>query len=741
MRITGDPKGVAEVKTANAAMAESGATARAAGAASASSAAKIAKTATSLKTVGRGLSTYVSLPLAGIGVAAGMMALDFDRSMRNVNSIAQLPQKRFERLKQGVLDLAGPTAQSPKTLAEGMYDLVSSGFDAAESLKIIRASALAASAGMTTAEVSTKAVAAVLNAYELPARRAGQVSDQLFETVNRGVLTFEELASTVGDVLPFATELHVGLSQIGAAISTMTKAGLPAPETVTRIKNVLVTLIKPGEDLNSLFREMGTSGEELVRKRGLQGALEEIVSHTDGSKEAIAELFPNIRAMGGVLALTGGHARQAAEDVMAFKDTTGATARALSQQEQSFGFQLQRAWAELSAVLIELGEDLLPIVVPFVLELAQAGRDVVGWFAQLPPPLQKVGLALAGMAFLAGPMLILTGSVLQLGLALSSIGMAGAATGGIGLALGAEVAIFLVLYNKVKWFRDAVDELWRDVGNQALFLISPISVVIRHFGFLRATTSRIVGAVVGFFRALPRKVAAGLSALPRLTGVLIGRLIGLWLTLPFRIPALVRQMSSRVLSLVGALAPKLASLGLRATTALAKGILRGAPAIWRFFTAIPGKIESLVNAAASRLVAVGRSIASKIASGLKEGLMDTLPGPVKDALGAAGGAAGAFGGFLGFAGGTLSAPGGLALVGEAGPELVNLPPRSQVIPAPRTRELTAPFRASPQPAALAMRQRGGDGRSRLLAPITVKVGRREVANVVVEATEDDRARL
>ena len=35
---------------------------------------------------------------------------------------------------------------------------------------------------------------------------------------------------------------------------------------------------------------------------------------------------------------------------------------------------------------------------------------------------------------------------------------------------------------------------------------------------------------------------------------------------------------------------------------------------------------------------------------------------------------------LGFAGGTNYAPGGLAIVGEHGPELVNLPRGSQVIP-------------------------------------------------------------
>lgn len=48
-----------------------------------------------------------------------------------------------------------------------------------------------------------------------------------------------------------------------------------------------------------------------------------------------------------------------------------------------------------------------------------------------------------------------------------------------------------------------------------------------------------------------------------------------------------------------------------------------------------------------------------------------------------------FGGIPAFASGTNSAPGGLALVGERGPELVNLPRGSQVIPARSTAQMMA----------------------------------------------------
>ncbi len=56
-------------------------------------------------------------------------------------------------------------------------------------------------------------------------------------------------------------------------------------------------------------------------------------------------------------------------------------------------------------------------------------------------------------------------------------------------------------------------------------------------------------------------------------------------------------------------------------------------------------------------------------------------------VGSGGGILSGIGKILGFANGTPSAPGGLAMVGERGPELVNLPRGSQVITAHNTRQM------------------------------------------------------
>lgn len=320
---------------------------------------------TSANRFGKALKfTGATVGITGIAAAltkAASATVTFDRSMRNVNSIAGLNEKKFKSLSKAVLALAGKTAQAPDTLAKGLYDLVSSGFNAHQSMLILASSAKAATAGLTTTEISTKAVASVLNAYHLPAQQAAKVSDTLFQTVNRGVISFEQLSTTLGDVLPFASSLGVSLGQVGAAVSTMTKEGIGPEETMTRIKNVMVAMLKPGKDLSAAIKTTGaSSGEALVKQKGYQGALEAVLHTTDGTKSAVAKLFPNIRALGGVLALTGKNARTAHGDLNGFKNVTGATDKALKEQQKSISYGWQHIKAQVTAASIEVGSVLVP---------------------------------------------------------------------------------------------------------------------------------------------------------------------------------------------------------------------------------------------------------------------------------------------------------------------------------------------------------------------------------------------
>lgn len=377
------------------------------GAAAAATAQKWSKAGDTLSAAGQKMNRGVTLPILAIGAVTGKFAVDFDKSMRNVNSIAQLPEPAFQRLSKQVLSLAGPTAQAPRTLAEGMYDLVSSGFDAKESITVLKASADAATAGLTSTEVSTKAVAAALNAYHRPASEARAVSDDLFQTVNLGVVSFDELASTIGYVLPSAATMGIDLKQVGASISTLTKAGQSGANAITNIGAAITSFIKPSKDMSGAIKDLGyESSEQMIRTLGFQGSIEALTKSVKGNKEEIGKLFPEQRAMRAVFTLTGEGAKSAAEDIRGFQQDAGATAKVLAEQEKSVSFQWKQLRAEGEELGVELGTKLLPVMKG----VAGTITNMLQGFAGLPEGVQETTIKVLALSAALGPVLRLGGA-------------------------------------------------------------------------------------------------------------------------------------------------------------------------------------------------------------------------------------------------------------------------------------------------------------------------------------------
>lgn len=595
----------------------------------------------------------LGLGIAGIATVGlyevGKQTIQFDRQMRNVNSIAQLSEGRFQALSKQVLALAGPTAQAPATLAAGLYDIVSAGYAGTKALGILKAGAYAATAGLSTASIATNAIITALQAYRLPASQAKHISDLLFETVNRGVITFPELAQGIGSVLPFANSLGIGLSQVGAQISTMTKEGLSGDEAITRIRQTIVSLLKPSSDLKKAFLELGvTGGDDLIKKYGgLQGALEAVVGTTNGTKSAIAALFPNVRAEGGVFALTGKNIRAAHDDLRAFKDVHGATARALAQQSKSISYQWQRLRAQV-VLAIRIGSKLIPVAskaLGFVSQIV-TGRGTVG---------TPISQFLSGLASGASPKLPPTQTTQGLRGA-AAIPASGAQTAGarvydvlakawakmkdVARSVFPAVAkyitgLFTALKPAAPFLTNVVLPLLKGLATGfgatlllSLKLLTPIvhdaAVALGAIGKALAPIAgplKIVG--IGFGILFAPRILAGFALLPKIGGAFK------LLALPLRgvlgvtklVPGFAKGISAGALSLgrfVGTMTP---SIGRSMVLALTN-------TVGRITNVVSGLGSSLTGLAGSggKLALAGKAIGSRIASAIA--LAIKLAGPL-----------------------------------------------------------------------------------------------------------------
>jgi len=326
----------------------------------------------------------------GVGLVVDE-TLQLDTAMRNVNSISGMTEGALGATRRELVRMsgdAGAGAQKASVLAEGLYDIASSGFQGADGMKVLDASAVAASAGMTQTAVSAKAITAVLNAYKKPAEEAADVSDTLFSTVNLGVISFEQLSHNLGDYIGTAQSLGVSFDETGAAIATMTLNGITATQSGTALNSVLAKLIKPGEGLATVLHDLGyESGTAAIEALGLRGTLMAVNEATGGTAEGMSGAFDDINALRGALALTSGEGENYAAVSDKITDRTqraGAAQEALAEQSKAVTFHLGLIRNQAVGAGVGLANMALPTVVDGLVAVQRGGQgaaDVLGSIA------------------------------------------------------------------------------------------------------------------------------------------------------------------------------------------------------------------------------------------------------------------------------------------------------------------------------------------------------------------------
>lgn len=391
--------------------------------------------------VGATLTATVTAAMVGVAAAGVKMAMDLDESMRNVQSITKQTDEEIARLSKQIVHMSTVsevTVDSADNLAKALYSIVGSGIDSSDAMFVLEVATKAATAGLTTTEVAAEGMIAVLNSYGQGAEHAREVSDLMFQTVNRGVGTFEQLSSSMSNVVGMANAASVPFETVSAAMATMSKQGMTFAEASVSLNAALSDLIKPTTDGQAMIEAMGyASGEAMLNTLGLAGTLQAVEEHTGGSVTEMSKLFSSIRGLRGALALTGDGATMFAEDMAAMANATGAVDAAFAEQAKSFAFQWQAFRRDIEALAMDIGSKLLPILA----RLLEIGGDFITWFRGLPEPVRTAVYVIGGLLAVLGPLLLIVGQLIALWGSLSAAWAAvSAAAVGFGPAIAGAVA-------------------------------------------------------------------------------------------------------------------------------------------------------------------------------------------------------------------------------------------------------------------------------------------------------------
>ena len=368
-----------------------------------------------MQSVGRSMSTKLTLPIVAAGAAATKLALDFDKSMTQIESLVGIAADKVSEMGETAKKMATDTGRSANEAAEALFFITSAGLRGADATDTLSASLKAAAVGLGETKTIADLATSAMNAYGVENLNATSATDILVASVREGKLEASELAGAMGGVIPIASNMGVEFNEVGAALAAMSRTGTNAANGATQLTAILASIKAPTVQSAEAMLALGTSQEEIAQsleQKGLMPTLLDLSNRLKQTGMDAKAIFPNLRALKGVLDLTGKGAADNEKIFDALNNTLGATDEAFEKTSQSASFQFTKGMATMKNSLMEIGQIILPAVVKGVTKLSTFVKGLADSFKNLSPQTQKIILSLTGILAAAGPMLIIFGKIM-----------------------------------------------------------------------------------------------------------------------------------------------------------------------------------------------------------------------------------------------------------------------------------------------------------------------------------------
>ncbi|MBX3045292.1 MAG: phage tail tape measure protein [Candidatus Kapabacteria bacterium] len=278
---------------------------------------------------------------------------EFDKQLKNIGTLGV---KNFEEFRNSAINLASDVPDTVAGVTEAIYNAISAEAinvvdgqaDIAQGMKFIEQSSKLAVAGLSTTNDAVKALSSVTNAYGTDVLDAGKAADILFATVKNGVTTVPELNASLSQVVPIAAAAGVSFEEVGAAIATLTKQGVPTAQATTQIRSAIAELMKPGKDLKEVMEAAGVSIESL-QKDGFQVTMQKLGEGMAKTGRDAANTFSSIESIGFALASTGDNAEKFANDLASIQDGAGSVDEAFAIANEGIAVKVQGVLNKIEA--------------------------------------------------------------------------------------------------------------------------------------------------------------------------------------------------------------------------------------------------------------------------------------------------------------------------------------------------------------------------------------------------------
>ncbi|MCW2922267.1 MAG: phage related protein [Thermoleophilia bacterium] len=366
---------------------------------------------TSMKSMGRTLSVGVTAPLVGLAAISFSKFAEFDQTIRQVGSVADISGRKLETMRETAMKLGRDTSFSANEAATAMLELAKGGITQAQmgAGVLDQTLTLAAAGGLQLGDAAGY-MTNTLNAFGLSAGRSAGVAAALAGGANASTASVESLGMGLAQVSAQAKQSGMSMNETIAALAAFDQAGVKGSDAGTSLKTMLQRLVPSTKEAAAGMKKLGVDftdakGNFLPMRdvaEQLKVGLGKLGSESERTAALTTIFGSDSSRAAGILGTVG--AAGIDKYTAATKNMAAAQDLARTNTEGAKG-SIEQMMGSLETAGIAIGT----VLAPKVTALADHIASMANAFTQLDPHLQSTALMVGAVAVAVGPLLIAFG--------------------------------------------------------------------------------------------------------------------------------------------------------------------------------------------------------------------------------------------------------------------------------------------------------------------------------------------
>lgn len=415
--------------------------------------------------VGKSLTTRVTVPLLGVGIAALKIGADFDKQMSKVAAVSGATGKDFDILRDKAREMGRGTQFSAQEAAEGLEYMALAGWDTNQMLGGIEPILNLATAGAIdlghASDLVTDSMAAMgIEVKDLPA-----YLDKVAQASRKSNTDIDALMEAYVVAGGTFNRFNVPVEESAAMLGILANRGTKAGEAGTAVNAIMDRLTSGTGQASKALDELGISafdsegnfkGMEAVIYE-VKGALEELTPEQQAHYQSMIAGLNHGKSFQKILDGLGDEYQDLKTDII---DSDGA----LKEMKDTMEDNLSGSLTGMTSALTDAGIAISDIAKGPVRDLVDWITSLVLKFIDMSDGTKQVIMIVAALAAAIGPLLLVGG------LLASSIGalipVFAALFSPITLIIGAIAALtagIVYLWNTNETFREIVTSVWESI--------------------------------------------------------------------------------------------------------------------------------------------------------------------------------------------------------------------------------------------------------------------------------------